>query len=160
DRDRFKAFYAAQSGLEKLTSDLGALFFQNVAPSESQIASLANGVPTIPDVKFVTTGEAAYGVTRLPPVDQAVAGIIIAGSYQGLMALKEVYEVNSSATTATGGEAHLKRKIETVAIPVFQFGIFSEGDISFSAADDFDFGGRVHTNANLFLAEGGSGNTL
>src|SRR5262249_11752808 len=30
-------------------------------------------------------------------------------------------------------------------------------DLAFNAADDFSFGGRVHTNGNLFLAEGASG---
>ena len=54
---------------------------------------------------------------------------------------------------------HLRRIVEAVAIPVFQFGIFSDVDLAFNAADDFDFGGRVHTNRNLFLAEG-SGSTL
>jgi len=44
--------------------------------------------------------------------------------------------------------------LQTVAIPVFQFGIFSDTDLSFHAGPDFNFGGRVHTNGNLFLAEG------
>ena len=43
--------------------------------------------------------------------------------------------------------------MQTVAIPVFQFGIFSENDLSFFAGPDFTFGGRVHTNQNLFLAQ-------
>ena len=44
--------------------------------------------------------------------------------------------------------------MQTVSIPVFQFGIFSETDLSFFAGPDFNFGGRVHTNGNLFLASG------
>ena len=44
--------------------------------------------------------------------------------------------------------------MQTVGIPVFQFGIFSETDLSFFAGPDFGFGGRVHTNGNLFLASG------
>jgi len=49
--------------------------------------------------------------------------------------------------------------MQTVAIPVFQFGIFSDNDLSFFAGPDFNFGGRVHTNQNLYLAQGG-GTTL
>ena len=64
-----------------------------------------------------------------------------------------------TARAATGGEVHLVRTVESVAIPVFQFGIFSEIDLSFFAGPDFDFGGRVHTNGNLFLAQG-TGTTL
>ncbi len=42
---------------------------------------------------------------------------------------------------------------------MFQFGIFSDTDLSFFAGPNFDFGGRVHTNGNLWLAEG-DGSTL
>src|SRR5208337_2221050 len=44
-------------------------------------------------------------------------------------------------------------------IPMFQFGIFSNTDLAFFAGPNFNFGGRTHTNGNLFLAEG-NGDTL
>ncbi len=75
------------------------------------------------------------------------------------MSLKKAYQLDAVARTQGGGEAHLIRKVEAVAIPVFQFGMFSDVDLSFFAGPNFNFGGRVHTNANLFLAEGG-GQTL
>ena len=53
----------------------------------------------------------------------------------------------------------MRRTMQTVAIPVFQFGIFSDNDLSFFAGPDFNFGGRVHTNQNLYLAQG-DGTTL
>ena len=62
-----------------------------------------------------------------------------------------------TAKTATGGEVHLVRTMEAVAIPVFQFGMFSDVDLSFFAGPNFDFGGRVHTNGNLFLSQGDGG---
>ena len=68
------------------------------------------------------------------------------------MALKKKYNLDAVARTTAGGEAHLTRKIESVAIPVFQFGTFSDVDLSFFAGPNFNFGGRVHTNGNLFLA--------
>jgi hypothetical protein len=37
---------------------------------------------------------------------------------------------------------------------MFQFGIFSDTDLSFFPGPDFNFGGRTHTNGNLFLATG------
>jgi len=37
---------------------------------------------------------------------------------------------------------------------VFQFGVFSDSDLSYFAGPNFNFQGRVHTNGNLFLAEG------
>ncbi len=160
DRDRVRAFYAAQSGLEKLSADLANLFFENVAPTEQQIADLGKNPPSVPDVKFTTgtTSGVAYGATYIPPeAGEQEWNNISSGPYEGLIALKKRYWLDSSVQTAGGGQAHVRRKIETVAIPIFQFGIFSEVDLSFSAADTFTFGGRVHTNNNLFLAQGGSG---
>src|SRR5256712_6034798 len=92
-------------------------------------------------------GITAYGAT----LKGSANGQILSGPFQGLIALKKFYNLDVVAHTTTGGEAHLTRRIETVAIPVFQFGMFSDVDLSFYAGADFNFGGRVHTNGNLFL---------
>jgi hypothetical protein len=158
DRDRVRAFYAAHSGLEKLSTDLAQLFFVNVAPTDAQIDALGDEPPVIPDVEFNTDEDdenLRYGVARL--ADQPDPGPISTGPYQGLIALKQRYELNSTVRTTSGGEAHLKRGIETVAIPVFQFGMFSSMDLSFHAGPNFNFGGRVHSNGHLFLAQGDGG---
>jgi hypothetical protein len=49
--------------------------------------------------------------------------------------------------------------VQEVAVPIFEFGIFSDSDLSFYAGPNFAFGGRVHTNGNLFLAQD-DGNTV
>ena len=48
----------------------------------------------------------------------------------------------------------MTRDVEVAQIPVFQFGVFSDSDLSYFAGPNFDFGGRVHTNGDLYLAEG------
>jgi hypothetical protein len=171
DRDRVRSFYAAQSGLEKLNADLSNLFLANVAPTAAQIDSLKDSPPSIPDVKFLTatdSPDAAYGVRvenppmgcqEEPPGSKTCNTTISTGPYAGLIALKKVYRLDATARTLDGGETHLMRKVETVAIPVFQFGMFSDVDLSFHAGPNFNFGGRVHSNGNLFLAQN-SGNTL
>jgi hypothetical protein len=158
DKDRTRAFYGAQSGLEKLTADIGTLFLVNVAPTPAQIAALSTQPPTISGVTFTApAGITAYGATKvIPPganANGSVSGTIQKGPYQGLIALKTYYDLDVVAKTTGGGEAHLKRRIETVAIPVFQFGMFSDVDLAFFAGPNFDFGGRVHTNGNLFLSQ-------
>lgn len=156
DRDRTQSFYAASAGLEKLTADLGNLFFIFVAPTASQISALTVTPPSIPGATFKksdnTTG---YQITS----QNLGSTTISSGPYQGLYALITLYTMDVTARTPTGGETHLQRQTETVAIPVFQFGIFSDVDLSFFAGPNFNFGGRVHSNGNLFLAEG-SGATL
>src|SRR5581483_218336 len=58
------------------------------------------------------------------------------GPYEGLVALQTPYQLDVTAKTATGGEVHLSRTLEAVAIPVFQFGMFSDQDLSFFAAEN------------------------
>jgi len=53
----------------------------------------------------------------------------------------------------------MTRGVEVALIPVFQFGVFADSDLSYFAGPNFNFQGRVHTNGNLFLAEG-NGNSL
>ena len=158
DRDRTESFYAAHSGLEKMTVDLFNLFKVSVAPTAAQLTALQAAPPVIPGITYLAAnGTSGYTLTAQAPA----SGIITSPSsaYAGLMALKTIYDMDSTARTRVGGEVHLSRRLETVAIPVFQFGMFSDVDLSFSAADDFDFGGRVHTNGDLFLAQG-SGSEL
>jgi hypothetical protein len=156
DRDRQKAFYGASAGLEKLTADLGNLFFVNLAPTAAQVTALAATAPVIPGVSFVKQdGTTGYTITAATPASAQIS----TGPYAGLIALTTVYTIDVTARTPTGGEVHLKRDTETVAIPVFQFGMFSDVDLAFFAGSDFSFGGRVHTNGNLFLAAG-NGATL
>lgn len=159
DRDRARAFYGAQSGIEKQNADLAKLFINQVGPTDSQITALGatTNRPTIPNVTFVDIG--ASPAYQVAPLGAATNGIISSGPYEGLMALRRQIQLDATARAVDGGEVHLRRIVETVAIPVFQFGIFSDVDLSFSAADNFDFGGRIHTNSNLFLAQG-SGTTL
>src|SRR6266849_4942214 len=71
-----------------------------------------------------------------------------------MSALETTYTLTVAARTATGGEAKLVRTTQTVGIPLFQFGIYSDTDLSFFPGPNFDFGGRVHTNGNLFLDSG------
>jgi len=160
DRDRARAFYGAQSGIEKQNADLAKLFINQVGPTDAQVIALGAPAnrPSIPNVNFVDVGASpAYQVTPLGPASN---GIISSGPYEGLMALKRQFQLDATARAVDGGEVHLKRLVETVAIPVFQFGIFSDVDLSFSAAANFDFGGRVHTNANLFLAQSTVGSLI
>ena len=165
DKDRTRAYYGAQSGLEELSTDLGNLFLDKVAPTAQEIADLANTPPSIPGVTFTApSGVVAYGVTPTlipcPTTLMSTCSAAIAnGPYQGLIALKKLYTLDAVARTTAGGEAHLTRKVESVAIPVFQFGTFSDVDLSFFAGATFTFAGRVHTNGNLWLTAQDNGTT-
>lgn len=159
NRDQTQAYAAAHAGLEKLTADLGSLFTGgNFSPSGAQLADLQTRPPALPGFEFVAAGGGpGYTITAQP----VVVATIPNGPFQGLQGLLTPYEVNVTAR-ATGGalggaaEVRMRRVVQTVAVPVFQFGIYSENDLSFFAGPDFDFGGRVHSNQNVFLMQDGA----
>jgi len=153
DHDRTQAFEGAHSGLEKLTNDLGDLFSKTYAPTTTQITALQTQQPTMAGISFTAPGGAAgsgYTITQGTMAPRTLT----TGTYSGLTALVTPYTINVTAKTLTAGEVSLQRTLNTVSIPVFQFGIFSDTDLSFFPGPQFDFGGRVHTNGNLFLAKG------
>jgi hypothetical protein len=158
DTTKSMAFYGAHAGLEKLTANLGTLFTTNYAPTGTQITVLTYTPPNISNILFVNPqGGSGYEITY--PQDAnglpvATTRNILSGPYQGFVGMITPYTITVTARYADGSEARLRRVMQTVGIPVFQFGIFSENDLSFFAGPDFDFGGRVHTNGNLFLASG------
>jgi hypothetical protein len=164
DRDQIRAFYGAESGMEKLTADLGSLFGTTYAPSGTQVNAIALNPPVLPSSSGVTyvdvLGNSTYTI-GFPPDNngnpKAQFAQITSGSsaFQGMTALETTYTLTVAARTNTGGEAKLVRTTQTVGIPLFQFGIYSETDLSFFPGPNFNFGGRVHTNGNLFLNSGG-----
>src|SRR6267142_1582112 len=164
NNDQSRAFYGAEAGMEKLTADLGTLFTATYAPSGPQVNAIATVPPVLPSsapITFVDNqGNSSYKIDYIPDNNgnpQASFGQITSGSspYQGMTALTTPYTLTVGARTANGAEVKLQRTLQTVGIPLFQFGIFSETDLSFFPGPNFDFGGRVHTNGNLFLNSGG-----
>jgi hypothetical protein len=163
DRDQTVSFYGAYGGMEKLTADLGTLFGANYAASGAQVralTALANQ-PNFPGISFVDPriGGAGSGYAINFPTDPqgnplASNTTISRGPFQGFIGLITPYTMTVVARSLTGSEVKLTRTLETVAIPVFQFGIFSQTDLSFFPGPNFNFGGRVHTNGNLWLAAG------
>jgi len=164
NNDQSRAFYGAESGMEKLTADLGTLFGTTYSPTGPQVDALATKPPVLPSstgVSYVDVlGMSTYSITYPPdgkgnPLAQFAQIKSGSSAFQGMSALETTYTLTVAARTSTGGEAKLMRTTQTVGIPLFQFGVFSDTDLSFFPGPDFNFGGRVHTNGNLFLDSGG-----
>ena len=162
DRDQSQAYAAAHAGLEKLTSDLATKFETDFSPTAAEINALSTHPPVIPGFTYTAPGGAAgsgYLVTFTTnaqgnPAPLSVNGTpITAGPYAGFNGIITQYTITSTARSAGGAEVRLRRLLETVSVPVFQFGVFSETDLTFYGGDNFNFGGRVQTNGSLFLSE-------
>ncbi len=154
-----RAFYAAEAGMEQLTAGLGNLFDQTYSPSIGQINALELAPPTLPNITY-TKGDGSAGFLITPQALDANGNpaptitTIGSGTYQGMTALATNYTLMVNARTTSGQEVTLKRTTQTVGIPMFQFGIWSDTDLDFFPGPVFNFGGRTHTNGNLFLAAG------
>jgi len=162
DGTRTQAFYVTHAGLEKLTADLGDLFSTNFAPSSAQVNALMQNPPNLGATWQEPDGTNGYRITFPTnaagnPVSSTMT--VMSGPFQGLIGLATPYQVQVTGRLTDRSEASLTRTLQTVAIPVFQFGYFSENDLSFFAGPNFNFGGRVHSNASLYMASG-NGSTL
>jgi Tfp pilus assembly protein PilX len=150
------AFYGAESGMEKLTSDLASLYQANMVPTNAQIQNLVNYPPTSTMVPGMNYTESIAYTTNSSGNPVTSWNTISAGSNQGLYAeiVPMTLQVIASRTDGASTSVNITRKVEVALIPVFQFGVFCGYDCSYFAGPNFGFGGRVHTNGNLFLASG------
>ena len=129
DKEGNVAYYGAESGMEKLTSDLASLYASQQTPSDADIQALANNA-NAPNSAMV--GSMSYAESITFPVDAngvpiaPSSGTISSGPNQGLIALIRPLTMNVNALRPSGAAANITRGIEVAQIPVFQFGIFSE----------------------------------
>ncbi len=159
DRDQTQAYAAAHAGLEKLTAGLAELFLADVSPATEDIDAIGTAPPEIEGFEYTSPGGGdGFTITYddvdangVPDVLQNTA--ITTGPFTGFIGLITPYTMTVTARSTSGrSEVRLRRGLQTVAVPVFQFGMFSESDLSIFAGGGFRFGGRVHTNGSLFVA--------
>ena len=159
NNDYSRSFYASEAGMEKITADLGTLFNKNYAPTAAQLATIAAAPPSLYGIQYLKfDGTSGYELDYPGEPGAPVANVTTIKSgtspYQGMTALATPYTLTVTARTTAGTEVKLQRTTQTVGIPMFQFGVFCDGDCSFFPGPNFNFGGRTHTNGNLFLAAG------
>ncbi|MGE5082902.1 MAG: PilX N-terminal domain-containing pilus assembly protein [Acidobacteriota bacterium] len=155
DLENNLAYYGAESGMEKLTADLSQLYTQSQSPSNAQIQNLINFPPDAAMVSGMTYNEKITYPFDANGNPASSWNTISSGSNQGLGAQIIPMSMQVIATRPSGASVNITRKVEVALIPVFQFGVFCGYDCSYFPGPNFGFGGRVHTNGNLFLAAGG-----
>lgn len=154
------AYYGAQAAMEKMAADLDTLYAQQASPGWCDIQKLASTQPSVSDVN-VTYAEYQITIPNAPSdcsVPPSSSSQITQGPNSGLYAAIVPLTLRVTADHQAGNqsaeEVRMVRQVEIAEIPVFQFGVYSTTDLSFFAGPNLDFNGRVHTNSNLFLAEG------
>ncbi len=145
DAAESKAFAAAQGSLEIMTRNFDKIFENKLSPTTLDLQHVEEQQPPQLD--------AAYDFVQDIRQTKATETVVMSGNLlQGLNALRDEWQIETTATEkASGVQVALRRKFYNNRIPVFQFGIFYDDDLEFHPGPRFDFGGRVHSNGNLFL---------
>src|ERR1700685_3586515 len=174
------AYYGAEAGMENLTAQLSTLYQTSQTPTAANITALAGptNYPTTVSGSNITSMNYVESITW-PNSDAAgnptgTWDIVGAGQDQGMVSTLIPFNLqvtatrasgageatNNAAITPTGASVNLTRTVEVALLPAFEFGVFCDGDCDYFAGPNFNFGGRVHTNGNLFLASGGNNLTF
>jgi|HubBroStandDraft_1064217.scaffolds.fasta_scaffold00570_15 Tfp pilus assembly protein PilX len=153
------AFHAAEGGIEKMYSDLSAVFNNVQAPTATEICNVGS---TANQPSMVGVNWTQYSVTPASGCTGTLTttwGSITAGPNQGLYA--QIIPVNMLATAAVlgGQEASMTRNAQVALIPVFQFGMFCENDCSIFPGSGMTFAGPIHANGDFYPLVG-AGATL
>jgi hypothetical protein len=156
DLENNLAYYGAEAGMEKMTSDLANLYQGTQAPTPAQITALASQPPTSAMVGSISYNQSITWNADANGNPVPSWNTVSAGPNQGLVAEIIPMTLTVNATRPSFASVNMTRRVEVALIPVFQFGVFCGGDCSYFAGPQFNFGGRVHTNGNLFLASGSS----
>jgi len=152
------AFYGAEAGMEKMTTDVAQQFATSGSLTAANVTTITSTPPTgLTGVTYVnSSGASTYNLTFIadafgnPATTNAT--ILPPSPYAGMQGLITPFTMTVAAqNSSSGAEVKLTRQVQVVAIPVFQFGIYSDSDLSFFNGPSFGFGGRTHTNGNLWL---------
>jgi hypothetical protein len=179
DLEGNEAYYGAESGVENLTAELSQLYQSSQTPTAASITALTApaNYPNAVTGSMITSTNYVESITWPPnqtngqpcpnaPNPCGSWDIVGAGQNQGMVATLIPFTLQVTATRAssageatnngaialTGASVNLSRTVEVALLPAFEFGVFCDGDCDYFAGPPFNFGGRVHTNGNLFLA--------
>lgn len=145
DSAEARTYAASEASLESTTRSFVDVFDKKLTPDSNDIEIIQKyKVPGFDNFKFTQTIE---------KISEAKTATLTGGNYSGLYALRDAWEIDSATTeTLSGVKVQLKRRFYSDRIPIFQFGMFFEDDLEINRPPLFTFGGRVHTNSNLFVS--------
>lgn len=159
DKGETKAYYGAEAGMEKMISDLNGLYQSKASPSVADIQGLGVAA-NYPSVTGINYREFAYAVTAAPAPNNTMpnqySSTVASGPNEGLIASIIPIGLAVTADTSAKEEVRMTRQVEVALIPVFQFGVFSDPDLSFFAGPTMEVTGRVQTNGDLYITPGGT----
>lgn len=133
--------YAAEAGAEAVMAQV----YDNLHDGQLTGAELAALTP--PVIPGFTVD--SFKASKVGPV---TIETIANGPFAGLYSLTQRIEIYSRAKDAADHRSAVIVDVKAQAIPLFQFGVFFEKGLEIFNSPPMTFGGRVHTNGNLWLS--------
>lgn len=144
ERSEMRTFYAAESGLEKATAKIIETYQDTGEPP----VTMPSGSETINNTKV-----------EYKAVDDGPAGFdpLTVGALGGLNAVVKRFSMSATGTDQVEGAATtLNERFEAALIPLFQYGVFYDGDMEINTGPGMTFD-RIHSNGDMYI---GNANTL
>lgn len=150
DQANTEAYFAAQAALERMSRNFSNVYDVRIRPTPVDITNIQTDFPAsytnyeFEQVLLAENGGAATTTT----VDND-------SPFAGLVASRTSWRMDATAyNNKTGAEVRLTRTLNNYTIPIFQFGIFYDDPMEHHPGPPFAFGGRVHTNGDIYLMAG------
>ena len=139
-----KTLFAAQASIENMALKTDAVFENKLNLTSSDVSSIQSMIPDNYD-------EFGFDQNIVQTKDAEIIDAT-GEQFQGLKAIRDEWQLTTTATNkATDVKVTLRRRFFNNRIPIFQFGTFYDGDMNFYNPAPFNFGGRVHSNANIYI---------
>jgi hypothetical protein len=134
-----RATYAAEGGADDIMSQLDAAMQDGIINGQD-ISHLQT--PSLPGYTYQQS---------TTTVGAPISKTITAGPYAGLYSLNQPIDIRVTARDSSGNKATSVLSVNAQTIPLFQFGVFYEGDLEILPGAPMTFAGWVHTNGNLYV---------
>lgn len=139
-----KALFAAQASIENMALKADARFENKLTLTSTDISAIQASLPA-------NYTEYSFAQTLTKTKDAEVVDAT-GEQLQGLKAIRDEWQLLTTATDKQSDvKVTLRRRFFNNRVPIFQFGTFYDGDMNFFNPAPFNFGGRVHSNANIFI---------
>jgi hypothetical protein len=153
------AVAAGESAIEKVLTQMNQDFLDG---GESLVVNNLNGYrsthPTSADSAYWTDWEFnnASGQIGQTYVGRGIASnyVVLTGPYAGLSGYVSTYTLVSDAREVHRLQdvvAGVVEQVDLARIPIFQFALYSSGDMEISCGQPFAVTGRVHSNQMLYV---------
>jgi hypothetical protein len=154
-----RAVAAAESALEKVVTQVNQDFLAGgEAMVVSHLDTYRNTYPTSLDSPYWSNWEFnnAIGQTAQTYVTRGAVSnyVVLSGAYTGLRGYVSTYTFVSNAREVGRIQdvvAGVLQQVDLARIPIFQFAMYTSGDMEISCGQPFVVTGRVHSNKYLYV---------